>query len=37
MDPKAELQMRELGIRYRIGAGGVVADSRRDRPEEPRY
>jgi len=29
MDSKAEPRMRELGIRYRIGAGGVVADSRR--------
>ncbi|MEW6301082.1 MAG: DUF3782 domain-containing protein [Thermodesulfobacteriota bacterium] len=28
MDPKAEPQMQELGIHYRIGAGGVVADSR---------
>ncbi len=28
MDPKAEPQMQELGIHYRIGAAGVVADSR---------
>ena len=28
MDPKAEPPMQELGIHYRIGAGGIVADSR---------
>ncbi|MCS6926574.1 MAG: DUF3782 domain-containing protein [Candidatus Binatia bacterium] len=28
MDPKAELQMQALGIHYRIGPGGVVAESR---------
>ncbi len=28
MDPKAEPLMQELGIHYRIGAGGIVADSR---------
>jgi hypothetical protein len=28
MDPKAAPQMQELGIHYRIGAAGVVADSR---------